>query len=74
LILKRWRPGIKSEAIQVSERRIVGRDLHHYALQAPGFAKDPVISRLTLRFAFSQIALRMNAPEALSLANNSDLA
>jgi hypothetical protein len=36
--------------------------------------KDSVIWRLTLRFASSQIALRMNAQKRLSLANNSDLA
>ena len=40
----------------------------------PGLPKDSLISRLTLRFASRQNALRMNAQKRLSLADNSDLA
>jgi hypothetical protein len=50
---------------------------HYYTAIAelkrhPVLPKNSPISRLTLRFASRQIALRMNAQKRRSLANNSD--
>jgi hypothetical protein len=65
--------GAKAQAASRNSSSVISPAASLQRLRQMTVPEPTLISRLTLRFAFRQIALRMDARKRLSLANNSDL-
>jgi hypothetical protein len=66
--------GAEAQAASRNSSSVISPAASLQRLRQMTVPEPTLISRLTLRFAFRQIALRMDAQKRLSLANNSDLA